>query len=266
MITKRMKINLENKKALVGASTEGLGKAIAQQLALCGASVTLMARNEKKLKQVLSELNTDFNQKHQYIVTDFYDFISFEKTIINYFKMNTIDILINNTNGPESGGVFDKSTVDYQRAFDLLFKTTNHITMLAIENMKKNKFGRIINATSLTVKEPLPYLVLSNSIRAAVVTWAKTLSREIAPFGITINNILTGKFDTKRIQELNQNQATNKGISMEDNLKSIVNDIPAGRLGKSEEYAYLVTFLASEYAAYITGANITIDGGLMKSL
>jgi len=261
-----MKINLQHKKALVGASTEGLGKAIALQLALCGASVTLMARNEDKLKQVLSELNTDYNQKHQYIVTDFYDFSSFEKTTINYFKNNQIDILVNNTNGPESGGVFDKKTNDYQQAFDLLFKTTNHITMLAIENMKKIKFGRIINATSLTVKEPISYLVLSNSIRAAVVTWAKTLSREIAPYNITINNILTGKFDTKRIQELNQSQAISKGISIEDNLKSIVNDIPAGRLGKSEEFAYLVTFLASEYASYITGTNITIDGGLMKSL
>ena len=261
-----MKINLQHKKALVGASTEGLGKAIALQLALCGASVTLMARNEEKLKQVLSELNTDFNQKHQYIITDFYDFNSFKKITTNYFKNNQVDILINNTNGPVSGGVFDKNTNDYQQAFDLLFKTTNHLSMLAIENMKKKKFGRIINATSLTVKEPIAYLVLSNSIRAAVVTWAKTLAREIAPYGITVNNILTGKFDTKRIQELNQSQAISKGISIEDNLKSIVNDIPVGRLGKSEEFAYLVTFLASEYASYITGTNVTIDGGLMKSL
>lgn len=261
-----MKINLQNKKALVGASTEGLGKAIAQQLAACGASVTLMARNEDKLKQVLSELSTDFNQEHQYIVTDFYDFNSFEKTTSNYFKNNDVDILVNNTNGPESGGVFDKSTADYQQAFDLLFKTTNHLTLLALENMKKKKYGRIINATSLTVKEPLSHLVLSNTIRAAVVTWAKTLSREIAPFGITVNNILTGLFNTKRINELNQNQAIKKGISTEENLKMMVNDIPVNRLGKSEEYGYLVTFLASEYASYITGTNIVIDGGLMKSL
>jgi len=261
-----MKIDLRNKKALVGASTEGLGKAIAHQLALCGASVTLMARNEDKLNKVLSELNTDFNQKHQCIVTDFYDFKSFEKTTANYFKNNQIDILINNTNGPESGSVFDKNTGDYQKAFDLLFKTTNHITMLAIDNMKKNKYGRIINATSITVKEPISYLVLSNSIRSAVVTWAKTLASEIAPYGVTVNNILTGKFDTKRIQELNQNQATQKGISIEENLNFMVNDIPVGRLGKSEEFAHLVTFLASEYASYITGTNITIDGGLMKSL
>ena len=266
MNTTMMKINLQNKKALVGASTEGLGKATAQQLALCGASVTLMARNEEKLKLILRELNTDFNQEHKYIITDFYDFNSFEKETTNYFKENHVDILVNNTNGPESGGVFDKSTNDYQRAFDLLFKTTNHLTLLALENMKKNKYGKIINVSSLTVKEPLSYLVLSNSIRAAVTTWAKTLSHEIAPFGITINNILTGKFDTKRIQELNQIQATEKDISREENLKSIVNDIPANRLGKPEEYGYLVAFLASEYASYITGTNISIDGGLMKSL
>lgn len=260
-----MKINLQNKKVLVGASTEGLGKAIAHQLALCGASVTLMARNEAKLKKVLSELNTDYNQRHQYIVTDFNNFKSFQKITSNYFENNEIDILVNNTNGPESGSVFDKKTEDYQQAFDLLFKTTNHLTKLAIDSMKKKKYGRIINATSITVKEPISYLVLSNSIRSAVITWAKTLASEIAPYGVTVNNILTGKFDTKRIQDLNQVQATQKGISPEENLKSIIKDIPAGRLGKPNEFAYLVTFLASDYASYITGSNITIDGGLMKS-
>ena len=261
-----MKINLEGKKALVGASTQGLGKAIALQLASCGASVTLMARNEEKLKTTIAELDTNFNQKHQYIVVDFYDFKDFELKTSAYFKQNIVDILVNNTNGPEAGGVFEKNINDYQKAFDLLFKTTCHLTLLAVENMKKNKYGRIINTASLTVKEPLPNLVLSNTIRAAVAIWAKTLAKDVAPFGITVNTILTGLFDTERIQQLNKIQANAKGISLEENLKLMTQEIPAGRLGKPDEFGYLVAFLASNYASYITGTNISIDGGLIKSL
>ena len=261
-----MKINLQGKTALVGASTQGLGKAIALQLANCGASITLMARNEEKLKAVIIELDTSFNQKHTYIVVDFYDFDAFKTKTTAYFKNNTIDILVNNTNGPEAGGVFEKNIDDYQKAFDLLFKTTCHLTLLAIENMKKNNFGRIINTASLTVKEPLSNLVLSNTIRAAVAIWAKTLSKDVAPFGITVNTILTGLFDTERIKQLNQIQSNAKGISLEENLRLMTQDIPAGRLGKPEEFGYLVSFLASNYSSYITGTNISIDGGLIKSL
>jgi 3-oxoacyl-[acyl-carrier protein] reductase len=261
-----MKINLLNKKALVGGSTQGLGKAIALQLANCGATVTLMARNEEKLKATLQELNTNFNQKHQYIVVDFYDFETFNKTTTGYFNTNSVDILINNTNGPEAGGVLDKNIDDYQKAFDLLFKTTSHLSLLAVNQMKKNNFGRIINVASLSVKEPLAHLVLSNSIRAAVVTWAKTLATEVAHNGITVNNILTGIFNTERIKELNQFQAGTNGISEEDNLNNLTANIPVGRLGKPEEFGYLVAFLASEFSSYITGSNIPIDGGLIKSL
>ena len=261
-----MKINLEGKKALVGASTQGLGKAIALQLASCGASVTLMARNEEKLKAIITELDSTFNQKHDYIVVDYYDFNDFETKTSTYFKNNSIDILVNNTNGPEAGGVFEKSINDYQKAFDLLFKTTCHLTLLAVENMKKNNYGRIINAASLTVKEPLSHLILSNTIRAAVAIWAKTLAKDVAPFGITVNTILTGLFDTERIQQLNEIQANSKGISLEENLKTMTQEIPVGRLGKPDEFGYLVAFLASNYASYITGTNISIDGGLIKSL
>jgi len=264
--TLRMKINLEGKKALVGASTQGLGKAIALQLASCGATVTLMARNEEKLKATIAALDTNFNQKHDYIVVDFYNFKEFETKTSAYFKNNTIDILVNNTNGPVAGSIFEKNTNDYQKAFDLLFKTTCHLTLLAIENMKKNNHGRIINTASLTVKEPLPNLVLSNTIRAAVAIWAKTLAKEVAPFGITVNTILTGLFDTERIQQLNKIQANAKGISLDENLKLMTQEIPAGRLGDPEEFGYLVAFLASNYSSYITGSNIAIDGGLIKSL
>ncbi len=261
-----MRINLKNKKALVGGSTQGLGKAIALQLANCGAEVTLMARNKEKLELVKKELNVDFNQNHQILVVDFNNFSSYKKIITNYFNSNTVDILVNNTNGPKGGNVFEKNIDEYQQAFDLLFKSVVYTTMLALENMKKNHFGRIINATSLTVKEPLEHLVLSNTVRAAVTTWAKTLSKEVAKNNITVNNILTGIFDTERIKELNNLQAKAKGVPPETILKNLTTSIPMKRLGKPEEFGYLVSFLASEYASYITGINIPIDGGLIKSL
>lgn len=261
-----MKINLQGKNALVGGSTQGLGKAIALQLAQCGANITLMARNEEKLQQVLNTLNTEFNQQHKYLVVDFYDFYSYQDILTNYFNHNTIEILVNNTNGPKGGTVLEKNTTDYQEAFDLLFKTTQFTTSLALESMQEKEYGRIINATSISVKEPLNHLALSNTIRAAVTTWAKSLANIVAHKGITVNNILTGIFDTERIKELNQLQAQNRNITTEQVLKELENSIPMKRIGKPEEFAYLVTFLASEYASYITGTNITIDGGLIKSL
>ena len=261
-----MKINLQGKKALVGGSTQGLGKAIALQLAECGAEVTLMARNKDKLEKVKLELTTDFNQIHQILEVDFTNFSSYKTVIEGYFKTNTVDILVNNTNGPKGGTVFEKNIDDYQQAFDVLFKSVVFTSMLAVKNMKNNKFGRIINATSLTVKEPLEHLVLSNSMRAAVTIWAKTLSRDVAKYGITVNNILTGIFDTERIKELNKLQAKAKGISVEEVFENLKKSIPMKRIGKPEEFGYLVSFLASEYASYITGTNIPIDGGLIKSL
>lgn len=261
-----MKINLKGKTALVGGSTQGLGKAIAIELANCGAIVTLVSRNKIKLQKVLAELPTPFQQKHKFLKVDYYNFNAYKKIIQQYFKTNSIDILVNNTNGPKGGTAFDKNIDDYQLAFDLLFKSAVFTTMEAIKNMKKTRFGRIINATSLTVKEPLENLVLSNSMRAAVATWAKTLAGQVAPFGITVNNILTGIFDTERIVALNKLRAETQGIPYKEVAKSQIEAIPMKRLGKPKEYGYLVTFLASEYAAYITGTNIPIDGGLIKSL
>ena len=261
-----MKIDLTDKKALVGGSTQGLGKAIAIQLANCGASVTLMARNEEKLKATIKELCTAAGQQHQYILVDFLNFNDFETKTTEYFKHNVVDILVNNTNGPNAGTALEKTLEQYQQAFDLLFKTQCHLTLLALPYMKEQGFGRIINTASLSVKEPISHLVLSNTIRAAVTNWAKTLATDIAPYGITVNNILTGIFNTERIQQLNKVQAASLGISEEENLKSTINSIPMKRLGNPEEFGYLITFLASEYAGYITGTNIPIDGGIIKSL
>ncbi len=258
-----MNIQLFSKNALVGAATQGIGAGIATELAKCGANVTVMSRNEIKLKNFVSSLpvvNPD--QKHEYLAVDFSDFENYKKVISEYFRTHSIDILVNNTNGPEPGLALDKTPEDYQKAFDLLFKTVCETTLLALPHMIRQKNGRIINVSSLSVKEPIGNLALSNSIRSAVIAWAKTLSNEIAQHNVTVNNVLTGYFDTERIQNLIQHEARQTGGSVEEIRKARENKIPMKRLGKPEEYGHLVAFLASEYASYLTGTSIPLDGGL----
>lgn len=261
-----MNISLKGKTALVGGSSKGIGEAIARQLAESGASVTLMARNEEKMKAIISEMDTSIGQEHQFLVVDFSNFEVFKKTISSFFEHNDIDILVNNTQGPSAGGALEKSVEDYQQAFDLLFKSVVLTTELALKHMQKKKWGRIINVASISVKEPLNYLALSNSIRAAVVTWSKSLAYDVAKDGITANSILTGYFDTDRIAQLNTKKAEKMGVTPEEVRSTMEEQVPMKRIGKPEEYGYLVTFLASDKAAYITGTNIPIDGGLLKSL
>ena len=225
-----------------------------------------VGRNEKRMKELTQEMDSSQGQKHQYLAVDFSNFEAFKRIISSFFERNTIDILVNNTQGPEGGGALEKSVDDYQNAFDLLFKSVVFTTELALKQMQNNKWGRIINVASISVKEPLSYLALSNTIRAAVVTWAKSLAFDVAQDGITVNSILTGYFDTDRIAQLNTKKAEKMGISPEEVLSAMEDKVPMKRIGKPAEYGYLVTFLASDQAAYITGTNIPIDGGLLKSM
>ena len=258
-----MKIDLTGKKALVGGSSKGIGLGIATELAHSGASVCLMARNESRLKQIVDQLPNSSN--HSYLVVDFSKFEDYKIKIEKHVKNNQVDILINNTQGPPAGNSLSKNIDSYQEAFDLLFKSVVHTTSLVIPGMQKNKWGRIINVTSVSVKEPLNYLVLSNSIRSAVVAWAKSLSVDLGPHGITVNSILTGYFDTERIKELNKEKSKSLNISETEVLEKMKSLVPASRLGRPEEYGYLISFLSSDNAAYINGASIPIDGGLLKS-
>ena len=262
----KMRIDLDGKKALVGGSTGGIGKAIAIELSKCGADVTLMARDKEKLKKTINELSKNENSNHNYIEVDFNNFNDLKIVTKDFFKKNTIDILINNTQGPPAGGSLEKNVTDYQNSFELLFKTHVWITSLALKGKTLKKSGRIINVASISVKEPLNYLVLSNSMRAALVTWAKSLSIDVAKNSITVNNILTGYFDTDRIQKLNLEKAKKMKIKPSEVRKAMENMVPMKRIGDPEEYAYLVCFLASNFSSYITGANIPIDGGVIKSL
>lgn len=261
-----MKISLLGKKALVGGSSAGIGKAIAEQLARSGASVTLMARSENKLQQISASLPKQKGQDHKYLLVDFSDFEGYKKIIATYFEHNNVDILVNNTQGPDAGGALEKTVEDYQNAFDLLFKSVVFTTELALKSMMKKGWGRVINVASVSVKEPLSYLVLSNSIRAAVVTWSKSLAIDVGAFGITANSILTGYFNTERIAQLNAKKAEKLGVPQAEVLNEMKGATAVKRIGLPKEYGYLVAFIASEEAGYITGANIPIDGGYLRSL
>ena len=261
-----MKISLEGKRALVGGSSKGIGFGIAKQLAESGASVCLMARDEKKMKELVQSLPSNNSQEHSYLVVDFSDFDSFKNIIDEYLSERHVDILINNTQGVPAGNSLSKSIDDYQNAFDILFKCVVYTSSIALNKMKERGWGRIINLTSISVKEPLNYLVLSNSIRAAVVTWGKSLSVDLAPFGITVNSIITGFIDTEHLAHLNEQKSNNMNIPVSEILEGIKKSIPSNRLGKPSEMGQLATFLASDKASYITGTAIPIDGGFLRSI
>ncbi|MGJ1268087.1 SDR family oxidoreductase [Sphingobacterium spiritivorum] len=261
-----MKISLIGKTAMVGGSTSGIGKAIAIALAECGASVILVARNEEKLKAVQDILDTSQGQQHDHLVVDFSLFEQAKERIAAFFLNKKVDILVNNTNGPSAGGIKEKAAEDYQQAFDLLFQYTVYTTLQALPHMETNQFGRIINVSSMTVKEPQDTLVLSNTMRTALVSWSKSLSRAVAAHQITVNTVLTGYFDTDRLNSLMEIQAGKMQLSFEEVKAKRVDAIPMKRLGKPEEYASLVAFLASDHAAYLTGTAIQLDGGLMTGM
>jgi 3-oxoacyl-[acyl-carrier protein] reductase len=261
-----MNLSLKNKIALVGGSTQGIGKAIAMQLAQNGATVILIARNEIKLIETLLELKNTEGVIHSYLVADFSDFDNFKKIIDAFFENNIVDIIINNTGGPPAGAALDKSLDDFQTTFEMHLLANHFLAQKAFEGMKKKRWGRIINILSSTIKQPKTSMVLSNSIRAAVANWAKTLASELAPHGITVNNVLPGYIATERLNELNlfKSSMSKKDLSLIE--KEMIAEIPIGRLGKPEEMAYAVAFLCSHMADYITGINLPVDGGVLKSL
>jgi 3-oxoacyl-[acyl-carrier protein] reductase len=261
-----MIIDLSGQNALVSASTQGLGFATAMSLADCGANVLLIARSKEKLINAVGKLRIKSSEQHHgYIVADFSDFLAYRNIIQDFFKDHKIDILVNNTNGPKAISAMGAGLNDYEHAFDLLFKTVVETTMLAIPYMVKKQRGRIINIGSTSIVEPINNLVLSNAIRSATAAWAKTLANEVGQYNVTVNTILTGNFNTERMDQLIAGQAASTGVSREEIRAERADKIPMKRFGRPEEFGNLVAFLASDLASYITGTDIPIDGGLLKS-
>jgi 3-oxoacyl-[acyl-carrier protein] reductase len=261
-----MDLNLEGKRAVVCGSTQGIGKASAIELALLGASVTLIARNEEKLKAVIRELNTKGDQEHNYLVADFNVPDGLKKTVADFVSRQEAHILVNNTGGPPAGLAIDASLEEYVKAFKSHLLCNHILTQALVPGMKKEKFGRIINIISTSVKTPIQGLGVSNTIRGAVANWSKTLSVELAPYGITVNNVLPGATMTQRLESVLQEKAEKTGKTFEELKKEMIAEIPAGRISEPHEVAAAVAFLASPAAGYINGINVPVDGGRTKSL
>lgn len=254
--------SLKNKNALVCGSTQGIGKAIAKMLAEHGAHVYLMARNEEKLKAMLGE-----NENYKgYLVADFSDNSQVQNALNSFDKKNEIDILVNNTGGPPSGLIQNATPQEFLNAFQSHLINNHLLVQAVIEGMKTRQNGRIVNIISTSVKIPLPNLGVSNTIRAAVANWSKTMANELAAYNATVNNVLPGATYTQRLESIIHTKADKTGHTDEEISQDMIAEIPMRRFGKSEEIAAAVAFLVSPAASYITGINLPVDGGRTGSL
>lgn len=262
-----MNLNLQDKTALVCGSTQGIGEATAMALAELGVTVTLVARNEDKLKLVLNELPVKQTQKHRYIIADFQKPELLSEKVKTYIASHGgFHILINNTGGPAGGPVFAADVEEFEKAFTQHLKCNHLLAQAVVPKMKAMGYGRIINIISTSVKQPLDGLGVSNTIRGAVASWSKTLANELGQYGITVNNVLPGATATQRLSEIIKNKAEKTGNSIDTMEQAMQNTIPAKRFAKPEEIANAIVFLASDAAAYINGINLPVDGGRTKSL
>ena len=259
-----MNLGLRNKKAIVCGSTQGIGKAIAVGLANQGVSLTLIARNESVLKEVVNTLDTSLGQNHNYLCVDFADNQFAEK--IEILEKKDYDILVNNTGGPASGPIADASAEDFLLAFKMHLLNNQILIQKIVGGMKKNSFGRIINIISTSVKAPIPGLGVSNTIRAAVANWAKTLSLELGSYGITVNNVLPGFTNTNRLKSLIEKKSSILGKSKIEVENEMKKSVPLNRFGEASEVANAAIFLSSPAASYINGINLPVDGGRTSSL
>lgn len=258
-----MDISLKYKKAFVCGSTQGIGRAAAVELANLGASVVLLARNEDSLKRVKDELDASQNQKHDYIAADFSKPDDLKSKVAEYLETNNqpVHILINNTGGPPAGKAIDAKAEEFINAFQNHLICNQILVQSLVEKMKAERYGRIVNVISTSVKQPIPNLGVSNTIRGAVASWAKTLAGELGEFGITVNNVLPGFTKTARLQSIIENNAKKNQASIEEIEAKMQSETPAKRFAQASEIATAIAFLASPAASYINGVNLPVDGG-----
>lgn len=263
-----MDTSLIGRRALVCGASAGIGRSAAVELASLGAEVTLAARDAGRLRDAAAVLPADHGQHHATLVADLADPEAAARAVESAFAAarTPVTILVNNTGGPPGGAMLDATADQLLAAFRSLLVTAHRLVQAVVPGMKREKFGRIINITSTSVKQPIPNLGLSNAVRAAVANWAKTLSQELGPFGITVNNVLPGYTDTERLAELFKGRSARTGQSVEAIRAETIASIPAGRLGRPEEVGAAVAFLASPAGAYINGINLPVDGGRTQSL
>jgi len=262
-----MDLGLRDKVALVAASSRGLGRAIAEELAAAGTSLVMCARGEDALRAAASHIEQEHGVRVLALPADLADPAAVDRVIDEAMRaFGRVDILVTNTGGPPAGPFESHSREAWHEAVRQNLDSVLNLTRPVLAGMKERRWGRIINVTSIAVKQPVENLILSNSVRAAVTGFARTLANEVAEFGITVNNVLPGYTRTARVDELAAKMAAARGTSTDAAFAKWEGEIPMRRLGEPREFAALVAFLASERASYITGTSIPVDGGWIKAL
>lgn len=261
-----MNLSLEGKNAIICGSSQGIGYAVAEELALMGANCILLARNEENLKIAVSQLDTSLRQVHRYHAIDFNDESALKKLIQTIIEEQPIHVLVNNSGGPAAGPIMEATEEQFLNAFHQHLITNHILTRAVMEGMKNEAYGRIINIISTSVKIPLPNLGVSNTIRGAVASWAKTMSNELGRYGITVNNVLPGLTRTARLDSLIATTAKKEAISPKIVEEKMMAEVPAKRFGEAAEIAAVIAFLASPAAAYVNGTSIRVDGGRTGSI
>jgi 3-oxoacyl-[acyl-carrier protein] reductase len=260
-----MNLDLTGKTAVVCGSTQGIGKACAMELAALGARIVLIARNEEKLRATLEQLPNQ-GAGHEYLLADFSSTQQVANAIQDFTSRHTAQILVNNTGGPPPGNILQADVESFRIAFNNHLINNHVLATALIPGMISSSYGRVINVISTSVKQPLPGLGVSNTIRAAVANWAKTLAGEVAVHGITVNNVLPGATQTPRLEQIMNNKSQKSGKTIDEIESEMTTEIPMKRLAHPHEIAHVVAFLATEAASYITGINLPVDGGRTSSL
>jgi 3-oxoacyl-[acyl-carrier protein] reductase len=261
-----MNLSLEGKNAIVCGSTQGIGLAIAEELALLGASCTLLARNEEALKEAVHKLDTQLRQQHTYLVADFSQPDELRKVITEYMQSYTVHILVNNTGGPAAGPITEATEEAFLKTFNQHLICNHILTKAVMASMKREGYGRVINVISTSVKIPLKNLGVSNTIRGAVASWSKTMANELGQFNITVNSVLPGFTATQRLTTLIDNIAKRGNTVVDIIEKNMIDEVPMKRFADASEVAAVAAFLASPAASYVNGVSIPVDGGRTGSI
>ena len=261
-----MNLSLEGKNAIICGSSQGIGYAIAEELALMGANCILLARNEENLAIAVTQLDTALRQLHRHYAIDFNNEKELKEVVQTIIAEGPVHILVNNSGGPAPGPVIEATEEQFLNAFQQHLVTNHILTRAVMEGMKNEGYGRIVNIISTSVKVPLKNLGVSNTIRGAVASWAKTMANELGQYGITVNNVLPGFTRTQRLDSLIRATAEKEAVPQELVETGMMSEVPAKRFGEAGEIAAVVAFLCAPAAAYVNGTSIPVDGGRTGSI